>query len=92
MEIPTISFNKSSFCALSILSLEYKTYHTKCYLQQCNENDMSICLDTGCSISLTFSLDNFEVPLAEDKFGQLKTITTVIPIVFDDVTMFLHSQ
>jgi len=74
MEIPAISMLEWQ---LSVL----KTYHTKCYLQQHNLNDLLICLDTGCLMSSTFSLDDFEVQPMEGPFGQLKTITAVVPIL-----------
>ena len=56
-------------------------YQTVCHLQRRNEKDTSVCLDTGCSMSSTFDIADFETPPVEGRFGQLRTINDVIPIV-----------
>jgi hypothetical protein len=38
-------------------------------------NTFAVCLDTGCSFSLTFSLDDFEFPPTQGDFGTIRTIT-----------------
>jgi len=60
--------------------IEPKTYSTTCHLQRRVAHDFSICFDTGCTMSSTFSLDDFEEPPVKGWFGQLRTINHVVPI------------
>jgi len=61
--------------------IQSMVYQSTCHLQSHWNTDMSICFDTGCSMSSTFSLDDFERPPMKGNFGQLRTITHVVPIV-----------
>jgi len=57
-----------------------KTYSTTCQLQCHSGTDYTICLDTGCTLSSTSSLDDFEEPPIHGCFGHLQTINHVVPI------------
>jgi len=56
------------------------TYSTTCNIQWCREADFTICLDTGCSMSSTPSLEDFEQPPIKGKFGHLWMINHIVPI------------
>jgi len=57
-----------------------KTYSTTCHLQCHSGTDYTICLDTGCTLSSTSSLDDFEEPPIHGCFGHLWMINHVVPI------------
>jgi len=65
----------------AVAPVELVVYQSSCHLQSQSNHDMSICFDTGCSMSSTFSIDDFEEPPTKGNFGQLRTITNVVPIV-----------
>ena len=65
----------------AVAPVESVVYQSSCHLQSRSNLDMSICFDTGCSMSSTFSIDDFEEPPTKGNFGQLRTITNVVPIV-----------
>jgi len=56
------------------------TLLTTCHLQCHNNANFTICLDTGCSVSSTPSIKDFEVPPVKGSFSQLCTINHVVPI------------
>jgi len=56
------------------------TYATTCNIHRRHDAEFTICLDTGCSMSSTPSLDDFEEPPVKGKFGHLRTINHVVPI------------
>jgi len=60
--------------------LEHKVYSTSCHLQRRSDTNFTVCFDTGCTMSSTFSLDDFEEPPVKGRFGQLRTINHVVPI------------
>jgi len=57
-----------------------KTYTASCHLQRRHKKEFTICFDTGCSMSSTFSLQDFEAAPVKGRFGQLCTINQTIPI------------
>jgi len=55
-------------------------YAATCNIQCRSNADFTICLDTGCSMLSTPSLDDFEEPPIKGKFGHLCTINHIVPI------------
>jgi hypothetical protein len=45
-----------------------------------SDSSCFICLDTGCTVSSTFALADFEAPSVSGDFGSMRTIHGVIPI------------
>jgi len=57
-----------------------KTYSLTCHLQCHSSTDYTICLDTGCTIFSTSSLDDFEELPICGCFGHLQMINHVVSI------------